>query len=189
MKNLGALLTFLFLSMPMAAEPGHRLTWEDVAIRVRGLKTAPFLSAIAAEQCGLTDQEGDTAPDFRCFRSPMVQAVDADGSVYFIARLKGDGPRGIAGSAVWRTRKDGSTEQVASIAGRSAPGSTRDLGAFVNLAIDLVHGELYVTLNTSCYPPKLPGGRGHRGPQPESNCTYGSGISVFRMIGLTGLTK
>lgn len=134
-----------------AAEPTSWLTTSDIQIDAPGLKVERFLSAQEASACSPQPPGFEQVADLRCLRWASMPATDAEGSIYFTTTDAGISipPRP---SALWRTRRDGTTERVVHVEARMLPSGGWATGSFQGFVLDSPRGYLYALFRTSCVP-------------------------------------
>jgi len=143
-----------------ASEPGERLTWDDIGLRLPRLAAESFLAPLEPSACSTLP----TPNLLQCARSFPNSQLDADGNLYFSTNAND-------GSEIWRTRPDGVTELVAQIpAQREGPFGTTDLAQLGGFYVDLVNGFICLRLTTEC--------------SSRETCGYSVAHEIIRIRGL-----
>jgi hypothetical protein len=143
-----------------ASEPGQRLTWDDIGLRLPRLAAESFLAPLEPTAC-LTLPMPNV---LQCAKGFPDSQLDGDGNLYFSTGAND-------GRDVWRTRPDGVTELVVEApAKRTGPYGTTDLAQLTGFYVDLVNGFLYLRLSTGC--------------SPAESCGYSSAHEIIRVRGL-----
>ena len=133
-----------------AAEPGL-LTFSDIQADVPGVKVEPFLGNQGASFCSPQPPSNEVVADLRCLRWGPSPATDADGSIYFTTTDVGISvPPKL--SALWRTRRNGTTERVVHVEPRQLPSGAWATGFFLGFVIDPPRGYLYAQFRSTCVP-------------------------------------
>jgi len=133
----------------LASDSAVWLTATDIQTDLPGLRVEEFLNAQEGSFCSPQAPGYESVPDLRCLRWASAPATDADGSIYFTTSDTGIHlpPRP---SAIWRTRRDGSTERVAHIGARMLPSGGWATGSFLGFVLDSPRGYLYAQFRSSC---------------------------------------
>lgn len=160
MRYIAALFVAFAGSCALASEPGQRLTWDDIALRVPRLAAESFLAPLEPTACFTQP----TPNVLQCARGFPISELDGDGNLYFSTGADD-------GRTIWRTRPDGVTETVVETPGqRAGPNGTTDLAQLTGFYVDLVNGFLYLRLSTAC--------------TPVESCGYSSAHEIIRIRGL-----
>jgi hypothetical protein len=153
-RLLGVLGCLLAVSPALATLPGERLSADDLVFTVFGLTAATYVPVdpeFDYAACG----SFPTPADLRC--DLLAQnGFDAEGKQYAIRLGHSLVNPLLPRTEIWRTRFDGTTEMIAYLDPRPAPGGTFDDGRIEKLAVDAVSGTLYGVLNTGCFPTNAP---------------------------------
>ena len=176
MKTTLIALLFLFsISLLQGGEPGEPLTWKDVVPDLPRIRIEPFLPRQDISICFSQTPPDDPVPDLRCLRIFPEQPTDAGGAVYFVAESGRSVPP--RESALWRTLPNGKTQEVAHIDPRTVKPEVWDRANFQELYVDLVRGNAYVRMSTTCL------------ALNHQECSYGTGYEVFKIAGLPALKR
>ena len=153
---------------------GRRLTASDIVVTVPGLQALTFIPVTPGFDYA-SCMAFPRPMDLRC--DLFAQGgFDAEGRQYAIRYTNSAVSTILPRTEIWRAGVDGVSELVASLDPRANELGAYDDGRIEKIAVDLVHGYIYLVLTTACFPPD------------QDSCSYTSRTNeIVRIVGLRSL--
>lgn len=168
-------LGMVCLAAGAVSAAGRRLTSQDIVILIPGLSAATFVPVSPTFDYS-TCSAFPRPMDLRCDLFAQ-NGFDAEGRQYAMRYTNSDVNAVLPRTEIWRTALNGASELVASLDPRANELGAYDDGRIEKIAIDPVHGHLYLVLATTCYPPD------------QDSCSYASrAVEIVRISGLRSLS-